>query len=172
MQTLQLKVSTVALLAAGVAALLLMQGCSNSMHDEQASHEMNDGISTTREGLEAVSQGIDESEAGDVAGGITYIDTGMGMMAEGMNGMASGMNKMPDGMMKGCCQGSEAMMAAMQQAMQQIREGRDLVNDDAADNDAEGVAKMQDGATAMAAALDEAGESMNCMGRSSMSQMM
>lgn len=172
MRKVELRLPTVTLLSASVAALLFVQGCSSSMHDDEASNEMNGGMSKARDGLEVVNEGIDQSEAGDMATGMPHIDSGMGMMSDGMSRMVGGMDKMPGGMMKGCCQGSEAMMADMQQAMQQIRDGRDMVNDAAADNDAEGVAKMQDGANAMAAALDNAQESMRCMGHSSMSPMM
>lgn len=171
MQNLRVRLTNATLFATSVASLLLMQGCSNSMHDDEASNDMNGGISKTRDGLEVVGAGIDASEAGDTATGMAHIDAGMGMMTDGMNRMASGMNKMPEGMMMSCCQGSQGMMTAMQQAMQHIRDGRDMLNDATADNDAEGFAELQTGANAMAATLDDADESMGCMGRSSSSMM-
>ena len=164
-----LSAKTFAKLVMIAAFATLVSGCSAGMGSDSAGDHMNSGITMARNGLSKTQTGVDAVTAGSRQTGIVGISDGMGMMGQGVGDIRQGMGMMSGNMMMSCADGgSDAILTPMQQAMDEMQQGHDMLGVDAATNDDEGMAHMQNGMSMMQSALDHAQNSMNCMGHKGM----
>jgi hypothetical protein len=79
------------------------------------------------------------------------------------------MGMMSGSMMTSCANGgSDKILEPMQQAMDEMQQGHDMLGGDAGSSDDEGIGHMKNGMSMMTTALDHAQTSMNCMGHNGM----
>ena len=155
-------------LGAALTVAISLAGCTSSMAGDDSGRLMGSGITEARNGLSKTQSGVDEFN-GSQSAGLADINSGMGMMNQGVADMHSGMNMMSSGMMMNCMDGgSLGMMNALQQAMDEMHQGQSLLTIDAGSNVTEGMAHMNNGMPMMKSTLDQAQNSMGCMGHGNM----